>query len=305
MKNVYFVIPLLAAVVLLSGCSIFPGSGGGTGVKVSDVIVLKSLDVYPSTTVKSNQDIRIVTYVENQGSEKIPLQGQTGEVIVNLFDYCADKFDITVNCAGTTTNDASTCNVGNLLPKESKEVSWVLRPKNVGDLGVSCDLKASVEYSYKTRGETSISFINSQEMQRQIERGEFRSVNSQTNKGNGPVKVFVQVEDRQPIPTSSTGTVPIVLKVVNEGRGFVVGNNVSLKSTNILGSDFYGVENCLFDDQNLPDKNIELRKGIRELSCDLNLPQDDNVVKEITKFMDAEIEYNYEFRSNIKVTVKP
>ena len=290
MNPILWIIPL-ALVVFVSGCTI-PGFGGGTTAYENDVVVIKDLQAIPSA-VKSTQQIRLVGYIENLASKSVDT------VAVDLFDHCDGLFtDVKVTCEGTATD--TKCSDLKLLPKEIKEVDWVLTPSEVS-LKTDCELKVLVEYPFKTIGLTSMSLINEKEMQTQLERGAFRQAQSAIVKGEGPVKVFMQVEDKQPVIISDKDAfTPVSLNVENRGSGFIKGSKITVGKTS---ADDYTTKDCDVPLDSSADKTLKVIKDKISVPCKIQTSPNTAVVKELTKQLTSEISYSYEFRKSVKVSV--
>ncbi len=317
----------LAAVLLVSGCVI-----PGTDVYIplpwdsvqsleNDVLVVKDLRAIPST-VTPPQQIRLVASIENRGSSEFPLSDDRGSAVsvngkqkieVDLFDYCRGLFEVSVaECPGSEDNTA--CTLDSLLPREIKEVSWILEPSEKTALLTTCDLKISVTYPYTTSGLTTVHFMNSEEYTRQLSQGVFRERTSSTSLGSGPVKAWYEIRDQQPVVAAksgvTTGIIPVTLVVENRGLGSVEASaggepQVLLSDTehDIFDSPFQTQEQqgCHFQ----TGKPIKLIQNKREIPCWIAQLSDRDVPKETTNQLTARIEYLYEFRKETTVTVEP
>jgi len=298
-----------------------------------DVIVIKSLDALPQT-VSPSQQIRLVAYIQNVGKEPVPqndlgsaLAGQ--KIIVNLYDYCEGLFsDIKVNCEGQEKPNQHECEITNLLPGQVKEIDWTLKAgsKEQVPLKTECDLKVSVTYPYKTTSLTQITFIDYQEMQRQLSEGTFRKRDSYIVSGYGPVKPRITVEDQQPIPIpvqqNEPGRTVVALKIKNSGKGYLCRPAGTIegdeKTTGIICDSKIPKDNIKIEwgDLNfvsggsctlnpIPDEVTIIKKESPPLLCEIELSGGVNLPKETTKHVTTEIEYLYEFRKELKVTIEP
>lgn len=289
---------LVAAVVFVSGCSI-PGLDFGGGQLQSkyenDIVIIKDQSVFPQS-VKANQQITLVTYVQNLGErQEIP-------VTVSLYDTCG-----VFNQIGGAEQKAK------LLPREVKEIKWRLVPDStkVRVPIPSCKLKVSVSYEYKTSSQTEVYFINSQEAQRQQEEGKFVSKTSVPQKAEGPIVAYIIPDSnvRQPISTDSTAEgsgeqyFPASLYVENKGSGFLSGKltigNLDIKYDGLKPASGDG---CLL---NKAEEEIKLiGKKSPPKPCNLKIPA---VQKEATKriSVDFKNDYTYEFRKETSVTIEP
>ena len=295
-------LPLLA--VLVSGC-VLPGGisipgipGFGTQISYeNDVLIIKDFKAIPTTITKA-ETTNVIAYVENRGSKKVDT------ATVKLYDYCGGLFDIeSGTCDGTSISD-SECPLTNILPKETKAMEWKLKPKDI-KLTTPCTIKISVSYPYKTDGLTSISFINQNEYQRQLELGLFQTRASDVVKGEGPIKAWFDVKMQQPIPAVQ-GYTPISLEIANVGSGFLATPNIPKDKVTVNLPDGMGIksEECEFEGsgETHPEDDVKLIQNKRSLICQVEIPTD--VPKDLTKQLRASLEYDYEFRAETQVTVQ-
>ena len=334
-------IPLLLLILplLTSGCSI-PGLDsffGGPQVKEyeHDVLIIKDLQAIPSE-VAPGQQFRIISYIQNIGKDTIPqseleyLKGK--EITIELYDYCEGLFNVVrVNCPGGEHKEgegASFCKINKILPGQVVEVDWVLKPNDDIKLETRCPtdgMKVLVRYPYRTTSLTTITIMDENEMQRQIEDGTFRWKESYIVAGRGPIKPFLYVEDQQPISQSSGSTV-LALQVENKGTGFLVYETVAGEDTkyeNLIPSERISIqlpehldpeneESCNFvktgDGYSVKDDGIKLiYDKSPKLLCEVNIPDksQQNIAKEATLHATVDIEYEYEFRDKVNIVVQP
>ena len=331
MKNLILLLTLIT-IVIISGCTI-PGTGieipfipdifGPATVEYeNDVVIIRSLTAIPST-ILPGQETHLVAYIQNLGSKTLPLDD--GEPItIELYDYCEGLFpkeNIKVKCPGEKESDLGVleCKIDKLLPQETKEIRWALKPKSDIKLKTTCPLdgmKIYVRYPYRTSGLTTISFIDQREMQRQLEQGTFEKKTSYIVAGEGPVKAYITVEDQQPISTYTGATTVIALQIENKGSGFVYpvevdGKNVHIKAEDIdinLQDLAHATDaDCSFNKIGSiyhPEHDIRLiQDESSKLLCKIKAPS--NVATETTKTVTVDIKYLYEFRKSVKVTVEP
>jgi len=301
-------------ILLMSGC-VIPGTnielpfnlGGKTDI--SDVVVIKQLNAYPEK-IKSDQTIRFVAYIENRGKETVE------NVVVNLYDYCVGVFETPNAVCSGGESQATSCKIEKLYPKEIKEVYWILKPKSGIKLETPCTLKVSVTYPYKTTTLSTINFISEQEQRRLIETNAFRTKSSTQIRGEGPVKVNINVLEPQPIPVheGGGGTTSITFEIINRGSGFLVQETKDEKQLYHLWVEDISYTNdnkgvCTFSDENgeqsLGKMNRQItlmRDRSSTITCDLEKPF---VEKERTDNIIIVIRYEYEIRKEKKVTVLP
>lgn len=316
---------LLPLIVAISGCTI-PGTGiiiPGFGETISlenDIIVITDLTAIPNT-VTAPQTIKLIATVQNRGDTKFT---SNEPVSVELFDYCVGLFDKVIianpsDCPGQV--NGLTCDISELLPQETQEVRWLLEPREDTKLITPCDLKISATYPYQTDGLTTIHFINSVEYNHQLQQGSFTPRTSTNSLGQGPVKAWFEVKDQQPIPAIPQGTglatVPVNLVIQNQGLGFVKkhpsANNqeqIKVASTNIFSPPFSALSDTCADEVN--QGLVKLIQNKRTLPCNIRQLYDctggasaNCVAKETTYKLEVAIDYLYEFRKEVRVTVEP
>jgi len=307
MNKLILGIPLIF-VVLVSGCSI-PGlpSFGGSGVQSqyeNDVVVIKDQSVFPQS-VKANQEISLVTYVQNLGERKeIP-------VTVNLYDTCNvfGKTEVTrpSSCTSLEAKEGVGCKDLKLLPLEVKEIKWILTPDpaKVKVPISSCKLKVSVTYKYDTSSQTEIYFVNAEEGQRQQEQGTFREKTSVVQKNEGPIVAYIEPDKnvRQPVFTAARAAMPVSLYVENKGSGFLESMKWDKVVAKLEGvgdiSDCWTVADFKSQDITLIGKKSPPQ------ACKLKVPKPSEVASEKTSRLEASLEYSYQFRKESQVTIEP
>jgi len=213
MKN--FLPVALVLVALSSGCTIpglgleipglpdIPGLGGPTVVQYEhDIIIIKSLEAVPNE-IDSGQTAKILAYIENRGDKTV------NGVEVDLYDYCKGLFTPKViTCPGQATldvQDQTKCVIDRMLPGEIVPVIWTVcqnraDPVKVRTVCPSDGMKMLVRYPYSTTSLTTISLISLEEMQRELIERTYASEESYIAVGQGPIKPYLTVEDKQPVP---------------------------------------------------------------------------------------------------------
>jgi hypothetical protein len=319
---------LLLLVLAVSGCTI-PGTdieipgipdffGGGTQIDYTDdIIVIRNLQVTPGTTVKAGQTLNLYADIQNvQDPEKT--SGEDVPVEVELYDHCTSLFgDIKVNGNPGTSIELS------MSPQEIDTVSWSLTARDDVNLITPCELKVKVTYKYDTGTVTSITFIDDNELQDRIRRGESWRVSGSTTRGSGPVKVYLDVETQQPVSDKTPAS--ISMKIRNDGTGFVKDSQI-LKWKNDDDAESFFVPPELSNDvvlEWLPDEggkdgcdfayskdgSAEVIKVVRKEStpvfCRLGVKDESAVEVEQTYTLNSEVQYTYEFRKSIMVQAEP
>lgn len=307
MKRLALLLPIML-VLLTSGCTLpggitIPGFGPQVVEYTNDIVIIKGLQAIPNT-LTPGQTSRIVAYIQNLGETEI-----TGAT-VKLYDYCAGmlRLDKTTCPEGSPTDGACTIK---LLPKEIKEVDWEISPVQEIKLQSVCNLKIYVNYPYtKYEGLTTVHFIKPDEMKAQLERGEFREIKSYSAAGEGPVKAYLTVEDRQPIQAYEDAAANLALQIKNRGSGFLVGPEgrpaIPKEKIEIEPSEIKAkFDACLTGTELKLIQRESAKIPCKATLSDFGISPDD-VKKELTKQLIVKIkEYRYEFRSQTKVTVNP
>jgi hypothetical protein len=299
MRGVLLLPVALAAVVLASGCTIpgtdieipIPFLGGGQEVVEykDDIIIIKSLQVTPGTEVKPGQALTL--YADIQNIQETMAGGEKVSATVELYDYCLNMFSVEGENPETI----------DMQPREISSVEWVLTPKADIKLKTPCTLKVKVTYHYTTRVVTQITFVDENELNSRVRRGESWRISGSSVIGYGPVKPYLTVESQQPISENVNGFISLTIK--NVGNGFVknskIGNDVKIEEEKLkieLAKE--GGGGCVFK------APIDLiNKQSYPLMCTVKPPGDISI--EQTYDMKAEVEYDYEFRKDIRVTVNP
>jgi len=325
----------IVAIVLVSGCTIpgtdwvlpIPGFDNVISLE-NDIVVITSLNAIPEK-VTVPQPIKLIATVQNRGDRKFSpgsFSSSSEAIMIDLFDFCQGLFDNVRVESCPNPPEGAKCRITELLPQETVEVRWVLNPSENTKLITPCELKVSASYPYETSGLTTVHFINSVEYTNQLAQGTFTPKTSTKSLGQGPVKVWFEVKDQQPIPASSTeitgsGTrIPVNLVIDNRGFGFVKvlddatskNEQVKLIETNIFSPPFsadQGEGKCTFT----PNDKIRLIQDERILPCNIKQLQDcatgtlgsNCVTKETTFKLEASIYYIYEFRDSVDVIVEP
>jgi len=331
--------------IFVSGCTIpgfgefcIPGFGtcGGTVEYENDVLVIRTLDAVPST-VSTGQQFRLSAWIENRGSETVPQRNLYGrakdqKISIVLYDYCEGLFkDIKVSCLEkedkiTAGGKEVGCNISRILPKQTIPISWTLvaNDEKTIPLQTSCTLKVYVRYPYETDSITSITFIVYFEMQRMIAEGKFSTVSSYITEGYGPIKPYLTAEDTQPIPVQNgqASTTAIGFQVKNKGSGFPVYSDIIMViETNRQNSEIeiqprekqtgqaYDIGKLIFDnltERLKPSNKMQfIGKETPKEIFPIKTPWEINLPKTATYHITTSVDYLYEFRKEIKVTIKP
>jgi hypothetical protein len=336
MNTKFILLPtILLLVVPVSGCTGIPGLEGlcipgfgtcGQTVEYeNDVLVITTLDAVPST-ISTGQQFRLSAWIENRGGETVPQKDFSSiPVKIRLYDACEGLFkSIKVTCPEKEETEGDSCEIEDILPKQKVPIFWTLTAYDEKKipLQTSCNLKVYVQYPYRTKSITSITFVDYVEYQRMINEGKFSVITSYITEGYGPIKPYLTSEDQQPIPVRNgqESTTTIAFQIKNKGSGFLAS----------LSSDG---EVKLVTEIKIPSKNIEIssssgesgdkiteeiRQNVAALG-DIQLigkespkqhftiktPYDNRIEKIATYYVSSSVDYMYEFRKEIKVTIKP
>jgi len=337
-RKLLLVLPLVA-VIVVSGCTSLDLSGipflgtlfGPATVKyTNDIIIIRSLESTPST-VFPGQQVRVTAYVQNQGRK-------AKDVAADLYDYCEGTFKDPVKECGQTTSQGTSAQIGcsdssktccsmTLQPYETRGVSWTLTADKCIALDTTCPadgMKVSVGYYQETEGLTTITLLRYEEMQRQMTEGTYKETQPTRSVGEGPIKGYIGIEDKHPVAVSDENPQTVIsFQLKNEGNGFLAnilkseGNKpwVNLLEGINLGTPPIGKIDTTGLDSNDSKSNcntlspsggmIELIKGESpKIVCVVKRLKND-FEKQISKTLKFKISYGYEFRSSVKVTVKP
>ncbi|MBI4173316.1 MAG: hypothetical protein HY519_01210 [Candidatus Aenigmarchaeota archaeon] len=292
---------LLPFLVLISGCTGSPCIPLLCNQPIdegSDIVVIKGLDAIPSE-IAPGQQVKIVGYIENRGGSEI------ARLEAEIFDYCKGLFEIVDGNDGKKQIDK-------LLGRETRIVSWILRAKGDIALQTTCPsdgVKMKVTYSYTTSSITNIEFIAAVEMQRREEEGRFKEVSSTLTLGEGPLKPVVTIEDKQPVSTDSGITV-ISFQIKNHGDGFpteatIDASKITFKENeNAVLNIGAALTQCKGDAETGWGEIRLIQKASPKFFCKVEIPNGDYPIQ-FTEDIQASLDYQYEFRKSVTVTVKP
>ena len=321
----------------LIGGFCIPGIGTcGQTVKLpNDVLVISTLDAIPST-VSTGQQFRLSAWIENTGAETVPQknEGLTQPAKIKLYDTCEGLFkSIRVTCPDGE-KDGTECQITSILPKQKVPVFWTLTAYDNTKipLETSCNLKVYVQYPYRTKSITSVNFIDYVEMQRQMDTNAFKAITSYITEGYGPIKPYLTVEDQQPIPVKNgvQSTATMAFQIKNEGSGFLIGSFDALPYA-VPGTP----DTAATDTPKIPVSAIKIQSNVGGVQGDYKIvsdvtaaiqkmnsfqligsespkqfftvdtPFNNKIEKIATYFVSTSVDYMYEFRKEIKVTIKP
>ncbi len=345
-KKPFVLLPLaLLLVVSVSGCTSIPGlewlcipgitCSGGTVEYENDVLVISTLEAIPST-VSTGQQFRLSAWIENKGGETVPQKDfQNNPVKIKLYDTCEGLFkEIKVTCPNSQDADGTECQITSILPKQKIPISWTITARDSKEipLETSCNLKVYVQYPYRTKSITSITFVDYVEYQRMIDEGKFSAITSYVTEGYGPIKPWLTAEDQQPIPVKNgvASTTTLAFQIKNQGSGFLTGSiqgqltpytgiggqtttytpeiptsAVKIESNVGQGQGDYKIRDAISTAIKKMEKFQLIGKESPKQFFTVETPYTNRIEKVATYYITASIDYVYEFRKEIKVTIKP
>jgi len=344
-RKAFVLLPaVLFLVISVSGCTseipfigsiCIPGFGtcGTTTEYEHDVMIINTLEAVPST-VSTGQQFRLSAWIENKGGETIPQKDLTQSVPVKikLYDTCEGLFkEIKVTCPGSNTETTATeCTITNILPKQKVAVFWTLVAYDSTKipLETSCNLKVYVQYPYRTKSITSITFVDYVEYQRMLDENKFTAITSYITEGYGPIKPYLTVEDQQPIPVKNgvASTTTLAFQLKNKGSGFLTGSfevpswgpgtlstdtpkipTSAIKiSTNVgTGASEYKIEGLVVTAIQKMEAFQFVGKESPKQFFTVATPSNNKIEKTATYYVSTSVDYIYEFRKEVKVTIKP
>jgi hypothetical protein len=327
-------VPIALILVLLgSGCTVpilniqipglpdIPGFGGPTVVQYEhDIVVIESLEAIPAE-IDAGQTTNIVAYIKNLGDKPIEKP-----VIVNLYDYCKGLFETPdVMCGGSPKRGTTTCEISRMLPQEIVRVSWTLSQGDTDKvkLRTICPpdgMKVSVEYEYTTSGLSTISLISKAELERTLEERTHRSTDSYIVVGQGPIKPYLTVEDKQPVPVYEGARTMLQLVIKNMGSGqlsskFTEDGNEFVGLPKPDGIEVTGIGTGVLEPLTGADCKLEgkVQENVRligrespPLQCRIDLTNlMDDITKTGTRHLEVTINYRYMFTKSVQVVVNP
>jgi hypothetical protein len=318
-------VPILG--IEIPGLPDFPGFGPTVVEYEHDVLVIKSLEAIPSE-IDAGQTTKLIAYIENVGDRTV---GETAgksnwDVEIELYDYCQGLFTPSVTtCRGSATG--TKCTIGKILPGEIVPVVWTLEQKGDVKLKTICPpdgMKVSVKYPFSTNSLTTISFITKEELERSLEQRETKSTESYIVVGEGPIKPYLTVEDKQPIPVYDGARTSLQLVLKNAGSGSLASTyneNIAGTVREVNGLEGSAVEvtglggvngmkpesDCKFKDGRLSEDVRLIGKESQPLLCRLDLSNlDGSFTRTATRHVEVEVdEYEYMFTKSVQVVVNP
>jgi hypothetical protein len=277
-------------------------SGGSTIDYTNDIIIIKSLQAVPGTTVKAGQTLTLYADIQNVQDPEKAADEIVKDVKAELYDHCTNLFD-------RVEPNEECRDLFVMSPQEIKQCYWTLTPREDVNLITPCELKVKVSYPHETRTVTSITFIDATELENRIRRGEPWQTGGSTTRGYGPVKVFLDVETQQPVPDSDSGegaTASVSMKIRNVGQGYV--KDSAIEQGEFIPPYFTGglwwKDGCDFNYQQINDiTGIKMvRKESTPKFCNVIAP---DVDIEQTYDMNTAVKYSYEFRKSVHVQIEP
>jgi hypothetical protein len=347
--------PALAILVAMmsSGCTIpllnieipglpdFPGLGPTVVQYEHDVIIISSFEALPSE-IDAGQTSRLLAYVENIGEETVE------NVEVDLYDYCKGLFTPRIVTCGDKEIayaegiEKTNCEIPKILAGQTVPVIWSVCQNRADPVKVRTQcpkegMKMLVKYPYHTWSVTTIELIDLEEMQRELTERTYKSVESYIGIGQGPIKPYLTVEDKQPVPvfdidpggTYTDPNVPnartvlkLVLKNMGSGQLDTVIDKDGRKVIGIKGSDVQvknigpdedlrpiepAEEECKFASSAWNEEVIRLvGKESSSYICKIGLWHlKGDVTKPTSRHIEVDISYDYVVTKNTMLVVNP
>ncbi len=313
----------LVLVVFSSGCTIpgleginIPFLTGGQVVQYEhDIIVIKSLEAVPSE-IDAGQSTKIIAYVQNIGDRAIGIGEVGGKAVeVELYDYCSGLFTPTLDiCKTESGHGVSTkCTIDKILPGEIVPVTWTLAQNNGNiPLKTVCPqdgVKVLVKYPYETTALTTVTFISDEELERSIVQRDYWAVGDYMVSGQGPLKPYITVEDKQPVPVFPGARTVLGFQVKNMGQGYPSTSGIGGMNGNPISYTIKGVEDIgtRMECAIVSNPNTEIvivGKESTKYLCTIDL-SNMNIERRGTSIVEMKIAYDYIFTDKVTVTVNP
>ena len=326
----------ISSIDSLFGGFCIPGIGtcGQTVEYANDVLIIKTLDAVPQT-ISTGQQIRLSAWIQNNGGETVPQKtfstsaagaDWVGKYItVKLYDTCEGLFDnIEATCPpdSTQTDDKRGCWITSILPKQTIPISWSLRARDKAaiPLETSCNLKVYVQYPYQTKSITSVTFVDYTEYQRMLNENKYSAITSYITEGYGPIKPYLTAETTQPIPVENNkqSDFQMAFQVKNKGSGFLSalykedGDLIKIHNGDIVVESNIGNKADDYQLGQYVSTAITNLGNIQLIGADspkqtfsITAPYKNKIEKIASYYVTSSIKYMYEFRKEIKVTIKP
>ena len=284
-------------------------------------------ETVPQTSFTSPQPVKVLLYDTCEG------------LFDNIVVTCPTPPD------GKPTATGYGCEIKSILPKQTIPISWTLRAKDAKaiPLETSCSLKVYVQYPYETKSITSTTFVDYVEYQRMLNENKYSAITSYITEGYGPIKPYLTVETTQPIPVENKvyqtekPTFQIGFQIKNQGSGFlsvldqatgvkIKNDDIKIQSnTGLIGTTTKTYDlGCLVSvkingktnrgsctsttspttDKGIGDVQLIGKESPKQIFPIVS-PYENKIEKVATYYVTTAISYMYEFRKEIKVTIKP
>ncbi|MFH1444889.1 MAG: hypothetical protein ABIF08_00165 [Nanoarchaeota archaeon] len=323
MKKLFLLLPVLL-VVFSSGCTTcipFIGSCTEVTMDTADVLVFDSVAAFP-TTISPEQTVRVKAYVKNL------IENEEYIKTIEMYDKCEGVFDeISINCGKGEEIGGISCGGIRVYGKQTIPITWTLTSIKGIKLETACEPKIKMSYIRDTYGTSSINFINHDELKNRLEQGITEPVTSEIDVGPGPIRIFFEVEDEQPIPTDAKKTV-VSLHIKNDGRGYIKDNKIKYSQIEVYGGASpesqsaidlkikESLNKCGFgkpksdddgESSNTDDWEIELMgKQETVMFCTIDIPAELENKDEAELHLSVSLKgYEYEIKEKASVVIKP
>ncbi len=305
----------LILILLVSGCAgfdlsgIIPGLGGGKNINATvmspDVIVIKNVNVIPSSPINSADQFSVSFELVNQDEIKYVTTNY------ELFD--------TGLCTKQSTGDSDKKTDWDIVPSGTEFVQWDFQaPSNeeIAYLPNKCPIRFNVNYTYNATTQIDVDVISQTRLTELQKAGTPPTFTSSLIIGRGPVKIQLSFGTVLPvrggIGSNPGGALPIFITVEDAGTGLL--GTVPANALKIYIPSLFTIADkdrfTCFDTsrkvgykvcENTNDINI-IRKKSSQMRIGTQAPPED---MERTYFITAELNYNYEIIGETSVSVKP
>jgi len=252
-KNNYFFSLLVLSVVFVSGCIDLGGIFGSNVINVQqttipnserDPLIIKSATTLPTGLVLPDQDVKLITILQNKDNLKI-----AHNVFVDLFNpsifkciYPDGSFAGGRPCV-TEDIKFSRANWNNLLPGEESQVIFNLKSPSENEIAgikqtTTLDYKASYDF------ESSLSYVvpvvDVQEIISRQQANEKTTVQISKSHSTGPVQIDAELQGAQYILDGQKAVMLFKIKNVGSGtlKDSVIENTIGLEERG--ASEFWG-----------------------------------------------------------------
>lgn len=277
MNRRFYIYALIGLAVIIAGCT---GSGKTkTEIVSKDMITIKSIDIFPSKTVQTDDIIVIRMEAENGGQEAAFLLADAdsnsggefnGDYL--LIDHCPSLYnsknkgldaDFQILSGGTCTTPDETVprvkdSAGNPIegcyirfdPKQSHTFQWTLKAPSasqISELTHKCTFKFQTAYAARAMTNTYVYFADPLELAERLYTKKEMALAGDNIASFGPMAINFVPAEPQPIAAEPEGKWTVFLNLMNVGKGIadVSSLGIALPSgiSTYVSAD--GIDQCL------------------------------------------------------------